>query len=134
MASETRRARSLACLLDLLIPAAIADVIALTLTAAVWVLAPGIRGETPWFWAGAAAATLLAFLLRDARGGRARRWMALEIRDRLHRPPGPWASIRRNLPLLIPGWNLVEAWPVLREGTAARPSDRRLGLEMVPFD
>jgi hypothetical protein len=134
MASETRRARALACLLDLLIPASIADFIALVLTAAVWFLAPGTRAQTPWIWAVAAGAALIAFLLRDARGGRARRWLALEVRDGRHRPPGPWASIRRTLPLLIPGWNLAEAWPVLRDGTAARPSDRRLGLEVVPLD
>ncbi len=134
MASETRRARILACLIDLLIPAAIADVIALLLTAALWFLAPGLRAGTPWIWAVAAAAALAAFLLRDARGGRARRWLALQVRDGRHRPPGSWASIRRNLPLLIPGWNLAQAWPVLKDGTATRGSDRRLGLEVVPFD
>lgn len=134
MNSETRRARILACLLDLLIPAAIADLTALLLTAVLWFLAPGLRSGTPWVWAFAAAASLAGFLLRDARGGRARRWLALEIRNERHRPPGPWASIRRNLPLLTPGWNLAEAWPVLRDGNATRRSDTALGLKVVPFD
>lgn len=134
MPSETRRARILAALLDLLIAAATADALALALTGAVWFLAPGLRPQTPWIWAAAAAGALIAFLTRDARGGRARRWMALQVRDRQHRPPGVWASVRRNLPLLIPAWNLFEAWPVWRDGTAARPSDGRLGLEVVPFE
>jgi hypothetical protein len=48
----------------------------------------------------------------------------------------PWiwrasASIRRNLPLLVPVWNLIEAWPVLRRGEAQRAADRKRGLQVV---
>jgi hypothetical protein len=131
MSSEMRRARGLALLLDLLLPAAIADLAALSLTAALWFLAPGRRGLAPWIWAAAAAAATLGFLLRDTRGGRARRWLALEVRDGRGAPPGAWGSIRRNLPLLLPIWNLAEAWPVLRDGGAARPADRGRGYRVV---
>ncbi|MFN2386211.1 MAG: hypothetical protein ABR576_08000, partial [Thermoanaerobaculia bacterium] len=64
-----------------------------------------------------------------------RRWFALEARDEAPgNPPGRWGSIRRNLPLLIPFWNLAEAWPVLRDGAARRPSDRRRGIRIHPID
>jgi hypothetical protein len=134
MNSEVRRARVLAFWLDLLIPAAIADGVGLLTTAALWYLRPESRALAAWIWASLAAAALMAFLLRDSRGGRARRWLALEARDENGGQPGPWASIRRNLPLLIPGWNLLEAWPVLRDGRAARRSDRRRGVWIAPCD
>ncbi len=134
MNSEMRRARGLALLLDLLVPAAIADLSALTATAAVWLLLPGHRALAPWIWGGAGAGAAMVFLLRDASGGRARRWLALEVRDERGAPPGVWGSIRRNLPLLLPLWNLAEAWPVLRDGSAARPGDRGRGFRVVSED
>jgi len=134
MNGEPRRARALACALDLLIAASVADAIGLVLTAAVWWLAPSQRAESAWIWPPAGAAALLIFLLRDARGGRARHWFALEVRDAANRPPGALASIRRNLPLLVPGWNLIEAWPVLRNGLARRAADRAAGLTVAPCD
>lgn len=134
MNSETRRARALAFVLDLLIPAAIADGAGLLVTAAVWYFAPGVSAQAGWIWLPAAAATAGAFLLRDSRGGRARRWMALEVRNARGEPPGPWGSIRRNLPLLVPGWNLVDVWPLLRDGRAARRCDSRSGFEMASCD
>jgi hypothetical protein len=134
MNADMRRARALAGCLDLLIPAAIADAIALLLTAAVWYVAPGSRPDVWWIWIPAGLAALLAFLLRDSRGGRARRWLALEVRGAGCRAPGRWASIRRNLPLLVPGWNLLEIWPILRDGQASRRFDRRRGLEVAWCD
>ncbi len=134
MNAPYRRARLLALLLDLAIPAALADAAALALSAAVWRFWPAAREETLWLWTPAAAAAVAAFLLRDARGGRARRWMALEVRRADGRPPGPWGSVRRNLPLLLPGWNALEAWPALRDGLAPRRSDRRAGFRIVPCD
>ena len=123
-----RRARVLAFLLDLAIPAAVAEAAALLTAALVWRVLPGARAGTPWLFAPAGAAVLVAFLLRDARGGRARRWLALEVRSEEEGTPGAWRSIRRNLPLLLPGWNVVEAWPLLSDGLGRRSSDRRLRL------
>jgi hypothetical protein len=132
MNPEARRARILAFLLDLAIPAAVADAAALAAAAALWRVLPSARPAAPWLFLPAGAFTLAAFLLRDARGGRARRWLALEVARPEGRPPGAWASIRRNLPLLVPGWNLFEAWPVFSDGLAARRSDRRQGLSVRP--
>lgn len=134
MNSPYRRARLLALFLDVAIPAAIVDAVALPVSAAIWRFWPAARGQTAWLWIPAGAAAVAAFLLRDAGGGRARRWMALEVRREDGRAPGVWGSVRRNLALLLPGWNLVEAWPVLSDGAAPRRSDRRAGLRIVPCD
>jgi hypothetical protein len=134
MNSEMRRARALALLLDLLIPVAAADAVGLILTTLLWRIRPASPFAAAAIWAAVAGGALAIFLLRDASGGRARRWFALEARDAQARPPGPWGSIRRNLPLLIPGWNLFEVWPVLRDGSASRRSDRRRGTKVVPLD
>ena len=134
MNAPYRRGRLLALCLDVAIPAAVAAAVALPLSAALWRVWPAAREATLWLWAPAATAALAAFLLRAARGGRARRWMALEVRNADGRPPGAWGSVRRNLPLLLPGWNAIEAWPALRDGLAARRSDRRSGLRVVPCD
>jgi len=129
-----RRARALAVGIDLLVPAAIADAVALVLTVCVRLLAPDRFALAIWIWAAAAAVALAVFLLRDARGGRARRWLALEVRDGAGRLPGLRGSVRRNLPLLVPVWNVFEAWPVLRDGQAVRPADRRRAFRVVPCD
>ena len=126
-----RRARILAFFLDWLVCAALADLAGLAVTWAIWRLAPGLRPAVPWIWAALAAAATAAFLLRDARGGRARRWLALEARGKDGGPPGAWGSIRRNLPLIVPVWNLVDAWPLLADGDAARRCDRAAGTRIV---
>jgi hypothetical protein len=54
--------------------------------------------------------------------------MGMKIEDSRGRSPGFLRSICRNLPLLVPGWNLYEAWRVLRNGSAPRSLDRPLGL------
>lgn len=133
MNAPRRRARALAFLLDLLICAAAADAAGLLSTAVLWSVEP-LRPAGPWIWLPAGGAGAVAFLLRDSRGGRARRWFALEARDEAGNPPGRWGSIRRNLPLVIPFWTLPEAWPVLRDGAAQRPSDRRLGIRIHATD
>ena len=117
--------RILAFFLDLLVCAGCADVAGLLITVFLWAAAPGGRRAIPAVWAAAGLAAAAAFLLRDARGGRARRWLGLEAVGPDGAIPGRAASVRRNLPLLVPGWNLVEAWPVLRQGDAIRPADRR---------
>ena len=124
------RRRLLALLLDLLVPAAAADAVGLLLTAAVWRYAPAARPALPWAWGALAAAAVGAFLLRDSRGGRARRWLAMEAAGPGGAPPGRWGSIRRNLPLLVPGWNLYDAWPLTRDGRAARRCDLSPGIRI----
>ena len=99
-----------------------------------WWGLPFAREAIPWIWGAAGAASIGLFLLRDARGGRARRWLGLEAVRRDGGAPGAALSIRRNLPLLIPGWNVLEAWPVLRDGNAPRRSDRKTGIRILRTD
>jgi hypothetical protein len=124
------RARILACLLDMALAAGATNIPALAVTVLAWRLLPAVRPALPWVWAAAAAAAVLGFLLRDSSGGRARRLLALEVLREDGAPPGPWRSIVRNLPLLVPLWNIREALPLLRDGEAVRPADRRLRLRV----
>lgn len=125
------RARILAFFLDVLLVASAADLAGLGLTWGVWRLFPGFRGALPLVWAGLGLAALAAFLLRDAGGGRARRWLALEAVGGDGLPASRWASIRRNLPLLVPFWNVFDAWPVFQDGHAPRRCDRAAGTRIV---
>ena len=125
-----RRLRLLALFLDVLVCALAADVAGLALTFVIWRYAPRALYTVPWVWAVCALAAIAAFLLRDRRGGRARRWLALEARRADGRPPGAWGSIRRNLPLLVPFWNLYDAWPLRSDGEAPRRTDRHTGIRI----
>jgi len=125
-----RRARLLALFLDVLVAAVPADLAALALTGAVWRFLPGQRAAVPAIWAAAGVAAGIVFLLRDAGGGRARRWLAIQAVGRDGLPPGPWGSIRRNFPLIVPFWNLYDAWPLLRDETVERRTDRRTGIRI----
>ncbi len=127
-----RRARALALLLDLLVCVGAADGAGLAVTAALWFWIPPARWITPFVWIAAGTGAVLAFLLRDASGGRARRWLGLVVGDARGKPPGAAGSIRRNLPLIVPLWNLWDAWPVLSNGTAQRRIDRGSGTRVTP--
>jgi hypothetical protein len=129
--SSIRRRRILALLLDALLDVLAANAVGLAATAALWSFFPSARAATPWLWGLVAAAAVSAFLLRDVRGGVARRWLGLEAIDSEGRPPGLGGSVRRNAPLLVPIWNLFEIWPVFRDGTAKRPGDRRRGIRVI---
>ncbi len=126
-----RRTRLLAFFLDVLVAAAVADAAGLVLTAVLWTYLPGARAAIPWIWRVCGGGATVAFLLRDRRGGRARRWLALEARRPDGNAPGIRGSIRRNLPLLLPLWNLYDAWPVLSDGAAPRRSDRHTGIRIL---
>jgi hypothetical protein len=126
-----RRARLLALFLDVLVCAAPADAAGLALTWIVWRFFPSARDAIAAIWAVAGVAATAAFLLRDRTGGRARRWLAMEARRPDEEPPGAWGSIRRNFPLLVPFWNLYDAWPLLRDAKSARRTDARTGIRML---
>ena len=126
-----RRARILALFLDVLVCAVPADLAGLILTWGLWRFFPAARNLIPALWITAAAIATAAFLLRDARGGRARRWLGLEVRRADGSPPGAGGSIRRNLALLVPLWNVWDSWPILRDGDSPRRSDGRGGFRML---
>jgi membrane associated rhomboid family serine protease len=120
----------MAFFLDVLVVAAIADLAGLVATWILWRYLPAGRPAVAWIWRLLGAAAVLGFLLRDTRGGLGRRWLALEARRPDGRPPGALGSVARNLPLLIPFWNLYDAWPVFRRGEAPRRADRRSGIRI----
>ncbi len=123
------RKRALALAFDAAILSAAVDLAALPAFAGALFFFPDVRLVTlGWVIFGF---TLLLWLCRDARGGLSRKWLGLEIVDGQGRPPGVLRSIVRNLPLLVPGWNLWEAWGVARDGDRPRSLDRALGLRVT---
>lgn len=76
---------------------------------------------------------LALFLCRDATGGFSRKWLGFRIEDERGRPPGVWRSILRNLPLIVPGWNLREGLRVLVRGDERSGLDRLLRLHHRPI-
>lgn len=129
-----RRMRLLALFLDVLVCALASDAAGLAFTLAIWRYFPAARATVPFLWAACALAATAGFLLRDRNGGRARRWLAMEARRPDGTPPGAWGSIRRNLPLLVPFWNIYDAWPVRADGSAPRRSDRHTGIRISRSD
>ena len=120
------RKRALALLADLTVGFLLVDLPALTALGVMYFWFP----DAPLRSTGEAAFALglALFLTRDTTGGLCRKWLGLRIEDERGRPPGLARSIVRNLPLLVPGWNLYEAWRVIRDETALRSLDRGLRL------
>ena len=123
------RQRALALVLDAAIVSAAVDLAAVPALAAAFFFFP----EVPLVTLGWAifGSTLLLWLCRDARGGLSRKWLGLEIVDRDGGAPGVFRSMLRNLPLLVPGWNLWEIWRVARRGDGPRSLDPALGLRLA---
>lgn len=118
------RIRTFAVLLDAIAIACVVDLVALVVLVVFVAAAPQIELT-------AAGKILIAvwaviFLLRDVTGGFSRKWLGLRLVRSSGEVPGLWRSVARNLPLLIPGWNLYEAVCVRRG--RARSIDTLLGL------
>jgi uncharacterized RDD family membrane protein YckC len=80
----------------------------------------------------AQAAFVVLFLGRDAGGGSpGKRLLGLRIVRVDGARTSLATSLVRNLPLLIPGWNLVEAASVLRRRDGRRPGDRAARTAVV---
>lgn len=120
------RQRALAFFLDAAIISALVDVPAVLALAAVFFFFPDVPlGRIGW---SALALSLLGLLCRDARGGLSRKWLGIEVADAKGHPPGVIRSAVRNFPLLVPGWNLYEAWRAARG--RLRSVDGPLGLSI----
>ena len=119
------RERALSVCLDAVLIALAVDLPAAALLFGLSFLPEAPLGET-----GIAAFGLfvLLFLCRDATGGFSRKWLGFRIEDRRGRPPGLWRSALRNLPLIVPGWNVYEGIRLMRRPEEPRPLDRLLGL------
>lgn len=80
----------------------------------------------------AQAAFLMLFLGRDTFGGSpGKRLLGLRIIRVDGAPVSLATSLVRNLPLLVPLWNLVEAASVLRRRDGRRPGDRAARTAVV---
>ena len=120
------RQRALAFFLDAAIIAALVDLPAVLALAAVSLFFPDVSlGRVGWV---AFAISLLGLLCRDARGGLSRKWLGLEVADSKGNRPGIVRSAVRNLPLLVPGWNVYEALRAARG--QGRSVDGPLGLSI----
>ncbi|HQR46702.1 MAG TPA: RDD family protein [Thermoanaerobaculia bacterium] len=74
----------------------------------------------------------LLFLLRDTGGGSpGKRLFGLRLVREGGRPVGVLASFIRNLPMLVPGWNLFELLSVIRREGGRRGGDRMAGTTLV---
>jgi uncharacterized RDD family membrane protein YckC len=82
-----------------------------------------------WIWWSALLLFLLFLLFRDALGGRSfgKRLMALEIRTASGARVGAFRSAARNVPLIVPGWNLLELVMLLFAANGRRSGDRITG-------
>lgn len=81
-----------------------------------------------------AAQTLfvLLFLLRDTWGASpGKRLFGLRLVREGGRPVGVATSVVRNVPMLVPGWNLIELLSVIRSDDGRRGGDRLAGTTLV---
>lgn len=80
----------------------------------------------------AQALFVLLFLLRDARGASpGKLLLGLSVHKADGRPAGPRESVLRNLPLLVPGLNVLEAAAVARRPDSRRSGDRLAGTTVA---
>jgi uncharacterized RDD family membrane protein YckC len=74
----------------------------------------------------------LLFLVRDTGGGSpGKRLFGLRLVREGGEPVGLLASVARNIPMLVPGWNLIELLAVVRRGDGRRGGDRLAGTTLV---
>jgi uncharacterized RDD family membrane protein YckC len=75
---------------------------------------------------------LVLFLFRDALGASPGKMiLGLKVVRKAGGRISPLSSLVRNVPLLVPGWNVVEAVVVLRRADARRPGDRAAGTRVL---
>lgn len=84
-------------------------------------------------WWGALLILFIALLLRDGYRGRSmgKRLFGLKIEIAGGGKCGYGRSVVRNLPLIVPGWNLVEVWFVLFSRSRRRTGDRMARTSVV---
>lgn len=114
---------ALGAALILMVPAALASY------GVVWLGGASMR-SIALVWYGALALLMLLILFRDGfKGGRSpgKRMLGLKIRTRRGTQCGFGRSAVRNLPMIVPGWNCLEAWLVLFSRNSVRTGDRIAG-------
>ncbi len=125
---ETLWIRSAAFGVDLIVYAGFPLLLSATLVFGYLLLVSDPSESITWVFRLAQAAFVAGFLARDRTGASpGKSLLGIRVVARDGALPGFRRSLRRNLPLLIPGWNLVEAFRVLRFPRQARPGDRLAG-------
>jgi uncharacterized RDD family membrane protein YckC len=83
-------------------------------------------------WWGALLVLILALLFRDGQRGRSmgKRLLGLKIEVKGGGSCGYGRSAIRNLPLIVPGWNLLEVYLVLFARSGLRTGDRLAGTSV----
>ncbi len=72
------------------------------------------------------------FLLRDTGGGSpGKKLFGLRLVRSGGRPVGVVASVARNIPMLVPGWNVIELLAVMRRRDGRRGGDRLAGTTLL---
>jgi uncharacterized RDD family membrane protein YckC len=81
---------------------------------------------------GAQALFVLLFLFRDTGGASpGKRLFGLSLQGEDGRPVTAAASLVRNIPMLVPGWNLIELLAVVRRRDGRRQGDRLAGTTLL---
>ncbi|MBI2212685.1 MAG: RDD family protein [Acidobacteria bacterium] len=83
-------------------------------------------------WHSTILIVVVSILLRDAYHGRSpgKRLMGLRVDTPDDKPCSWLRSIARNLPLVVPGWNVVEIWLLLFARDSRRSGDRIAGTRV----
>ncbi len=84
-------------------------------------------------WWGALLLLILTLLLRDGIRGRShgKRIMGLRLDTADGRPCGYGRSLLRNLPLIVPGWNVIELVLLAFSKGSRRTGDRMAGTTVI---
>ncbi len=84
-------------------------------------------------WFGVVAVLLVGIVLRDGLGGRSvgKKFFGLKIRTGSGKRCGYLRSIVRNVPLVVPGWNLLELYMVFFASDSRRTGDRMAGTRVT---
>jgi uncharacterized RDD family membrane protein YckC len=117
--------------IDLILVAGIPLLLASAIVLVVHVASRAPAGLDDGFRAAQVLAVCL-FLVRDADGGSpGKRLFGLRLILRGGESAGLLPSILRNVPLLVPGWNLIELASLVRRKDGRRPGDRAAGTALV---
>ena len=130
--SERLWLRAAAFGLDLICLAGGPLLVATVVVFVVVLFAPEPPAGLPKLFRAAQALFVLLFLLRDARGASPGKvLLGLSVHRADGRAAGPRESVLRNLPLLVPGLNLLEAAAVARRPDSRRGGDRLAGTTVA---
>jgi len=117
---------------DLILVAGVPFLLAAAIVFCVYVSSREVPAGLDDGFRAAQAVALCLFLLRDAGGGSpGKKLFGLRLILAGGAKAGVLQSLLRNVTLLIPGWNLIEATSLVRRRDGRRPGDRLAGTLLV---